>query len=186
MMSSTFTPKIPAIAMKLSMEWRTRNSNLFILSGGLRLPAGHLASSVKTACSTSYGVWSRVSGLKGRCPNQLRRMTHINGPPWTRTRNAIKPRIYSPLRYQFRSPTHDDSCGIWTRHLLAENQKSWTVRRRSQIKKRLHRKNPKQAAVWQYSLHCLHISRSGHTIYPSFPAEFFHTNQSLFEQRQGL
>ena len=43
---------------------------------------------------------------------------HINGPPWTRTRNAFKPRIYSPLRYQFRSPTHNDSCGAlrvqWT------------------------------------------------------------------------
>ena len=55
-----------------------------------------------------------------------------------------------------------------------------------QNKNRLLRKNPKQAAVWQYSLYCLHNNRSGQIFCPSLPVEFFHTNQSLLEQRQGL
>ena len=129
---------------------RLQDLNLPILSDDLRLPTGYLSGSVKTTYSTPDRIWtckililsqtpipfgyrskstpdgerSRISGLKGRYPLRIRRRMHISGPLWTRTRNAIKPRIYSPLRYQFRSPTPDDSCGIRTRHLLAENQKS--------------------------------------------------------------
>ena len=97
-----------------------------------------------------YG-WPPASN---RAPCQLGQdsMKLISGPPWTRTRNAIKPRIYSPLRYQFRSPTHNVRSlyfAISHADRFANNVRSLSrnMARCCAQKSRLPRKNPKQAAV---------------------------------------
>ena len=109
---SRFSKPLPYQLGLCRHERRRQDLNLHGLSACLFSGQGlHQLSDCGKTLSTGfepvhpYG-WPSASN---RAPCQLGQdsMKLISGPPWTRTRSAIKPRIYSPLRYQFRSPTHN-------------------------------------------------------------------------------